>query len=141
MEKIIVRKWDKYSPDLRSYLETAGRSEIRGYADLLESIIKQVLNKDEEYESDCFSIDFETIDHGHYQGTLLFVLHRNTYQPLASEYMYTSVGYGSCSYCDTFESALGHTDYDSDVFSKETVDQLMTLALHLIQNMRYFYGS
>lgn len=60
------------------------------------------------------------IDDGDYQGTLLFAVTDNSYQP--DQYVLFKVGYGSCSGCDTIQSA------GSDV------NQLWTLCLHMVQS-------
>lgn len=68
------------------------------------------------------------IDHGDYQGTLLYVIGRQDYQP--DEYWYVKVSYGSCSVCDTLEAALHHAN------ESNCVDDLMTLALHVVQGLK-----
>lgn len=68
------------------------------------------------------------IDHGDYQGTLVFVVGASGYQP--SKYWATTVGYGSCSGCDTLQDLL-----DSSVIEKK-VDGCMTLMLHMLQKMK-----
>lgn len=69
------------------------------------------------------------IDDGDYQGTLLFVIPEDIYQPY--DYWYVRVFYGSCSGCDTLQSIL----YDS--YSKEQqIDDLFTLALHIFQGLK-----
>ena len=69
------------------------------------------------------------IDDGDYQGTLLFVIPEEIYQPY--DYWYVRVFYGSCSGCDTLQDIL----YCSD--SKEQqIDDLFTLALHIFQGLK-----
>jgi hypothetical protein len=48
------------------------------------------------------------------------------------------VGYGSCSGCDTLQNLIDYSDVEDDSAEtiKEKVDGLMTLALHIVQNMR-----
>jgi hypothetical protein len=71
------------------------------------------------------------IDDGDYQGTLLFLIPEDTYQP--DNYYYVKVEYGSCSGCDTLESIR---DYDSDTPNDEQVKDYMTLCLHIIQKFK-----
>src|ERR1051326_7197 len=53
------------------------------------------------------------IDDGDYQGTLLFVIPEDGYQP--HDYWYVKIGYGSCSGCDTLEAIRSSYDnYDED---------------------------
>jgi len=68
------------------------------------------------------------IDDGDYQGVLLFVIASGGYQP--SEYWTTSVWYGSCSGCDTFQSIMEDSDYD------RRINDYMTLALHITQKLK-----
>lgn len=48
------------------------------------------------------------INHGDYQGTLVFVVGGEGYQPW--EHWYVTVGYGSCSSCDVWEAITGYQD-------------------------------
>ena len=45
------------------------------------------------------------IDNGDYQGTYLYTVPADMYQPTETDYLLTFVGYGSCSACDTLQSA------------------------------------
>jgi hypothetical protein len=76
------------------------------------------------------------IDHGEYQGTLLFIIGASGYQP--SVYWYIFVGYGSCSDCDTFE-AIG-LPWNGEPASEEQVNELWTLMLHMVQKMKRIGG-
>ncbi len=71
------------------------------------------------------------IDDGDCQGTLLYVIAAEDYQP--SDYWYVKVNYGSCSGCDTLQSI---SDYSSEVPTDEQVKDYMTLALHIVQGLR-----
>ena len=72
------------------------------------------------------------INDGDYQGTLVFIIAEQGYQP--SGYYYTSVYYGSCSYCDTLQGVLENKD-------KVTRNkELYTLILHMFQNMHKMEG-
>lgn len=49
------------------------------------------------------------IDNGDYQGTLLYVIPFDTYQPSEHDHLMTYVDYGSCSGCDTLQAIqCGH---------------------------------
>lgn len=74
------------------------------------------------------------IDHGHYQGTQLFVVGAEGYQP--STYWATAVYYGSCSGCDTFQACVGW----GDETTPEEADACVTMALHMVQNMKQIGG-
>lgn len=71
------------------------------------------------------------IDDGDYQGTLIFVIGADGYQP--STYWYVKVGYGSCSGCDTLEAIR---DFDDEAPSAKQVDEYLTLALHVVQGLK-----
>lgn len=78
------------------------------------------------------------IDHGDYQGTLVFVVASTGYQP--SMYWYVKQSYGSCSGCDAFQDIQYRRDYlTGDLDSPpgtEEVTGYLTLALHFIQGLR-----
>ena len=73
------------------------------------------------------------IDDGDYQGTLLFVIAAKGYQP--SKYWAVSVGYGSCSGCDTLEGIKSDGDYGESP-NKQQIADYMTLALHIVQGLK-----
>lgn len=125
MIKEIIEKWDKNKHLLERHIEEkAGFYRYCDYDDILKSVLEHVLEN--EYEN------VTTIDNGDYQGTLVFLFHEKTYQPNEEEYIATTVSYGSCSGCDTLQGAQ---DGDDEHF----VSDIMTLALHLVQNMKYLY--
>ena len=101
METTVIKRWENGKNNLRNYLDThpiAGNCE--SYVDLVRVLISECLN----YVDDCtplFSSDFECIDDGSYQGTNVFILHYDTYQPSIEEYFVFDNEYGSCSGCDT----------------------------------------
>lgn len=74
------------------------------------------------------------IDDGDYQGTEIFILHKNVYQPYIEDYVYTSTYYGSCSGCDTL---MGISEYDDGLPSESQVKDYMDLCLHLLQKCHY----
>lgn len=71
------------------------------------------------------------IDDGDYQGTLVFVIGAQGYQP--STYWATSVGYGSCSGCDALEDAWGYGD-------QHDYEGLYSLTLHMLQGAERILG-
>ena len=70
------------------------------------------------------------IDDGDYQGTQIFIIPLNTYQPNVKDYVYTNTYYGSCSGCDTLQ-AISY--YDRELPSETQIKEYMQLALHLLQ--------
>lgn len=71
------------------------------------------------------------IDNGDYQGTQIFLIPMETYQPSVEDYVYTNTYYGSCSGCDTLQ-AIQSYDYN-ELPNEEQIKDYMTLALHLLQ--------
>lgn len=71
------------------------------------------------------------IDDGQYQGTLVYVIGAQGYQP--NRYWYVKVGYGSCSGCDTLQAICGYSDRPPN---DDQVRDYMTLALHIVQGLR-----
>ena len=83
------------------------------------------------------------IDDGDYQGTLVFIVGEQGYQP--DRYYGTTVSYGSCSGCDTIQ-AIGGPEYDwkEDSYgelSEEQIEDYFTLALHMFQRMTEIGGG
>ncbi len=74
------------------------------------------------------------IDDGCYQGTLVFVIGEHGYQP--SEYWYVRMEYGSCAICDTLQSIEW-----SGSPTEQQLDDMMTLALHVVQQLRPMRGQ
>lgn len=107
------------------------------YSDIVTAVVS-MLHDEDKYSS----IDPERIheiDDGDYQGTLVYVIASSGYQP--DEYWYVKVGYGSCSGCDTLENILsgnwGHeNEAEAQAWKKDAIDQLMTLALHIVQGLK-----
>ena len=78
------------------------------------------------------------IDDGHYQGTIIFIIPKNDYQP--DKYVVTNTYYGSCSGCDTLQSICD--DYDNNKQPNlQQIKDYMTLALHLLQKMRWLLDN
>jgi len=99
------------------------------YGEIVQAVISVLSDEDDFCTPDPERI--HTIDDGHYQGTLVFVIAEKGYQP--SEYWYVRVGYGSCSGCDTLEHIRGFRD---ETPTDEQVKDYMTLALHIVQGLK-----
>ena len=72
------------------------------------------------------------INHGEWQGTLLYVIGDTGYQP--NTYWYVKVRYGSCSGCDTLKGIREYACGKKP--TEEQVNQYMQLALNIIQELR-----
>jgi len=109
--------------------ETFAAKHPDAYIDIVKAVVSVIGEEGEWGEPDATRI--HQIDDGDYQGTLVFVIAARGYQPW--EYWYVTVGYGSCSGCDTLE---GIRDYSIELPTKEQVDAYMTLALHIVQGLK-----
>ena len=98
------------------------------YKDIVKIVI-QTLTGTSDYCPDPERI--HCVDDGNYQGTLLFVIGAEGYQP--DNYWFVKVGYGSCSGCDTLQ-AIHH--YSDEPPNDEQVKDYMTLALHVVQGLK-----
>ena len=76
------------------------------------------------------------IDWGDYQGTLLFIIGAEGYQP--DRFWAVKVSYGSCSGCDTLQGISG---YDTTPPTGEQVDDYYKLALHIVQGLKEIGGA
>ena len=142
MVKEFVEAWDVRKGELEEYIRTHNQSEYGySYESLVRTLFNVVINPTlsdtglfggKKYVTDEITV----IDDGNYQGCLLFILHRDRYQPGPREYIWTSVYYGSCSCCDTLQGI--QDNYGEMPNSEETVKDYMDLLLHLLQNCHRF---
>lgn len=121
-----VKRWDARKGEVEERFRSA---HPKDYSAIVEAIIK-ILHDEDDYSSPDPTRITE-IDHGSYQGTLLYVIAESNYQP--SRYWYVYVSYGSCSGCDTLQAISG---YNGDPPTDEQVAQYMTLALHIVQGLK-----
>jgi hypothetical protein len=129
-----VEKWDEKKDELKKvFLE----SHPDGYEDILKTLISVVINPDQKDYLPCNS-NIKTVDFGDYEGTLIFVV--PSYDAYPSDFWTTTVGYGSCSLCDTLQSITDNSDYDEDGNelkpTEKQAEDYLTLALHMLQNMK-----
>lgn len=118
------------------------QGETQSYENLLRTGLYLMRNAYEKEHGDAYGfLDVDKIvqlDHGDYQGTLVFIMPEKTYQP--NTYYLTKVGYGSCSGCDTLQAIEAYMDYDYDT-GKYTVTTRVagdyyTLTLHMMERMK-----
>lgn len=132
MEKEIITLWEENKSKLEDYFKNTPQSGYSSYTAIVEKIIELILNKGDEFEQ--YSTKIDVIDHGDYQGTNLFIIHKDTYQPGISDYLITHNSYGSCSGCDTLQSIH---EYGDGLPNESQIKDYMTLSLHLVQRMKY----
>ena len=129
----IIKRWDKNKYKLEEYFSTTKQEKYCSYEAIIQQIFELVINSDEDsYER--FNINKMTvIDDGYYQGTQIFIIPKDTYQPNIDDYLITHTYYGSCSGCDVLE---GIRNYSSGLPTEQQVKEYMILALHLVQKMK-----
>ena len=117
-------------PKIEAQLETA---HPENYKDLVTRVIRicSEVKGEHGWAEAPDPQRITVIDHGDYQGTQLYVIGADGYQP--SAYWAIFVNYGSCSGCDTFEAIRNYTDEPPTV---EQVKEYWTLMLHMVQNMK-----
>lgn len=124
----IIKRFNAKQEELEMQLS---RAHPGNYKALVEIVVRLVTS---ELEYDDCNLDPERIteiDHGDYQGTLVYIIGEKGYQP--SQYWYIKVAYGSCSACDTLQ---GISDYSSDPPTKKQIKEYLQLALHLVQGIK-----
>lgn len=131
MLKIVVEKWWKNKNKLEaSYRFKTGWNSC-SYLDIVKETINSILNDNDGYTK--WDIEHITeIDNGDYQGTLLYLIPENTYQPSSDEYLMTYVYYGSCSGCDTLQAIQ---EWSEGPLKEDQIKEFMMLSLHLLENM------
>ena len=146
MIKYCIEKWDKNKDLLRSALDNNkllnhalnknddDPLEYLEYKDLVKLTVMFILNDENEWDEN----KIKEIDDGDYQGTLLYLIPEDTYQPASSEYLMTFVEYGSCSGCDTLQAIQCFLDTKD---RNETINDLMILCKDLICNMIKPYNT
>ncbi len=139
MIQAFVSAWEKRKTDLENYFRKTPQGQYDSYEMLVKLIFKFVINA--EIEEECGSLEYDinrlhVIDDGDYQGTKLFIIPKDMYQPSADDYVITTVSYGSCSGCDTF---LSISQYKEGIPNEKQVKDYMTLCLHLLQHMKTIY--
>ena len=139
MIKEFVERWNKYKGNLEQYFRNTKQKEYESYYDIVKLLFEKVINQ-EETNGYKFDMDNTTIiDDGDYQGTQLFIIPLNCYQPNATEYIVTNTYYGSCSGCDTLQAI---SSYDCEELpDEEQIKDYMQLALHLLQKCKWLYGE
>jgi len=148
MLKICKEKWSKNNHILRDNLKNFSGIRDCEYVDLVRITVDSILNDDEDDRWDTDKIT--AVDDGNYQGTQMFLIPKDTYQPAEYEYLMTYAGYGSCSGCDTLqrirEMIYGEWDSETGMYviadiPNKAISDLMTLCKHLLENIIKPYNS
>lgn len=131
----IIQKWEENKLKLEEYFKTTKQEEYQSYKAIVRKIFEICINvSDSKYDN--FNLEkLHVIDDGDYQGTKLFIIPKDTYQPSAEDYLVTDTYYGSCSGCDTLQGICSYRD--EVVPNDEQLKEYMTLALHLVQKLHW----
>lgn len=131
MNKDIIARFDAKRDRLLAIFKAKHPDSYEG---ILLELVKAITD---EADYGNFNLDpnrITKIDHGEYQGSLLFIIASKGYQP--STYWATECAYGSCSGCDTYEAIR---DYGDDPPTDEQAKDYLTIALHLAQRMEKLF--
>ena len=134
MELEIVKQWEENKLKLEEYFKTTKQKEYSGsYEQIVKKVFELCIPKADEYSGFDLS-KMTVIDNGDHQGTQIFIIPKDTYQPSVTCYVMTNTHYGSCSGCDTLQRICS---YEDDLPTEEQIKEYMTLALHLVQKLKW----
>jgi hypothetical protein len=146
MLKYCYHKWDCNKNGLREVIRNDKNINSCDYLYLVKLVTKYILNGEfpSEISGDDQRWDSEnitTVDNGDYQGTLLFFIPRNWYQPSEYDYLLTYASYGSCSGCDSLMGIQEFYRFSDDLPTEEQVKEYMNLCKDLVTNMVKPYNN
>ena len=128
----LVKQWEENKYKLEEYFKTTKQDEYDSYETIVKKVFELCIPEANTYSG--WNLDRMTVvDDGDHQGTQIFIIPKDTYQPKIEDYVMTDTYYGSCSGCDTI---YGISVYESDLPTDEQVKEYMTLALHLVQKIK-----
>lgn len=137
MIKFCKEQWDRNKDKLEQALRERTDLDDVIYLTLVKMVVDHIFNPGFK---ECFgeyrfidgydSSKITEIDNGDYQGTLLFLIPLDIYQPSEYEYLMTYIGYGSCSGCDTLQAIQGTWNTDKD----KQISDFMTLCKDIVTN-------
>jgi len=128
----LVNQWECNKHKLEEYFKTINQEDY-SYELIVKKIFELCLLKSDDDSG--FNISKMTvIDDGNYEGTQIFIIPKDTYSPSIEDYVITHTYYGSCSGCDTLEKIRYLSDERQ---TNETIKEYMTVALHLVQKLKW----
>jgi len=136
MIKEFCLAWEKNKGNLEEYFRNTKQNEYDEYKTLVGLLFDIVINP--EFHNKFDTKNILNIDDGDYQGTEIFILHKNVYQQYVKDYVYTNTYYGSCSGCDTL---LSIQEYGNGLPNESQVSDYMDLCLHLLQKYHYMINN
>lgn len=138
MIKKFADKWFKHKDKLEDYFRKTSQEEYGEYEKIVKALFDNVINQENEFDSQNFNTsEITVIDNGDWQGTQIFLLHRDIYQPSTEDYIYTDTYYGSCSGCDTLQAIRSNGESWGALPTESQIKDYMTLALNLLEKIHY----
>ena len=137
MIKYALKKWNENKDVLRDAIQQTEKDKrsVWNYNDIVKLVCRYIFNENTTDNEPKINIGGITmIDNGCYQGTLLFMMPFDTYQPAEYEYLMTYVGYGSCSGCDTLQRIQLDEMYYNVESDDDLIDSYMTLCKDIVSN-------
>ena len=126
MMRIIRDRWADNKEELcRVLKEKYEKNNCYSYDDIVKVAFETVFNHVDGLKLDLGKL--VSIDNGDYQGTILYVIPFNVYQPTEYQHFMTYVYYGSCSGCDTLQGIMEER-------GKERIDDLLGLCADILCN-------
>ena len=106
----LVKQWEENKHKLEEYFKTTKQEEYSSsYKQIVTKVFELCLPKADDYSGFDLS-KMTVIDDGDYQGTQIFIIPKDTYQPSVGDYVMTNTYYGSCSVCDTLQGICSYED-------------------------------
>lgn len=142
MLKILKEKWNKNESLLKEKIDNMISKEFNNlnYKDVVELTFETIFNDSDDDYKNLNMEEITEIDNGDYQGTLLYLIPFDTYQPSASEYLMTFVYYGSCSGCDTLQGIQAY-GWDEPITETQRSDLLQLCRDIIVNTIKpYNYG-
>jgi len=124
-----VERFNERKNELRKKFE---EKHPEDYKEVITNVITILSNKETYSPFNPDPSRIHEINDGDYQGTLLYVIPEQGYQPRT--YFYVMVDYGSCSGCDTLQRICDYSFGEKPILQQ--VDDYMTLALHIVQSLK-----
>ena len=143
MIREIIEQWEENKHCLQNYFANTPQDQYGSYTSILKKIFELVITKAPSYGGWNNSWDvtnMTVLDHGDYQGTLIYIIPVDTYQPSVSDYIMTNNYYGSCTGCDSLQM-INDGGWDDKLPNKQQIQDYMTLSLHLVQKMKMLEDS
>lgn len=138
MIKEFVKRFDEKRGEIRSTLGSLLKEkDYIEYEDIVRVVVEAV--KGDHIYKGPDPDKITRIDGEDYQGTAVFVIGPSEYD--GDDHWYVRISYGSCSVCDTLMRIVYDYKYGDKEDKEEAVNDLFTLALHIVQQLKKMEGE